>query len=691
MPPQRGGRPRNNTVDTAFTAVILHGPLAPKTPMVQCIHCQKQMAKGTTRQQEHLDFRCTSYKVHMMAYIAQQEEEGQKPHIQSTLIARHVLPAEQVLRLHRTAAMACYMTNLPFSHWENPYVREHERQLHAGYVPPSHSQLAGPLLEWAYGNVKEKVDSILRAPDLNFFTDETTNVRKERVINFCCHVPKTATSTGGGFHLKADVGIARVMDGEVQARWLHEQLVSVTGGELWRVNSVATDTCDTMRKVARLLAKLPGMQHVFFVGCDSHGLQLLLKDILKKPFIAKALKKAQRIAVSFLASPKELSILWDYMEQAYGKRRALILSCPTRWGTTVGLLTAIWRNQQAFMSYAGQFRPGIDQGKGKDYVPLCPILKDTQFWTDLTTIKDLLEPIHRIQYTSEAESYPLYRVCGNWNEIRAHLIGKARQYPHIADLQDLANKIWDDRYQKQTHPINVVAALLWPKHWNCVVVGTTTTPLFMQVMHDFFATYLTTIEDRTQALKQWSDFRAQVHGFAPDSICWTYINDPDLFWTTAEAMAPQLSRLARRVMKLPGNSVLAERDWSVMNLIKNKTRNSLRHVQVDKLMYIYMNERTLHRPYEQRKRLQYTQGLMFDDEDLVEMEERLLAEEIYVHSLNEQSNDQIAGQVDEAVFDPTATQQQQLWGQQHTQWGQQHELWAMEHGQYQWTNQEAGN
>ena len=73
-----------------------------------------------------------------------------------------------------------------------------------------------------------------------------------------------------------------------------------------------------------------------------------------------------------------------------------------------------------------------------------------------------------------------------------------------------------------------------------------------------------------------------------------------------------------------------------------------------------MNKRTLHRPYEQKKRLQYTQGLMFNNEDLVEMEERLLAEEIYIHSLNQQNDEQITGQVDKAIFDPIAIQQQQL-------------------------------
>lgn len=42
-----------------------------------------------------------------------------------------------------------------------------------------------------------------------------------------------------------------------------------------------------------------------------------------------------------------------------------------------------------------------------------------------------------------------------------------------------------------------------------------------------------------------------------------------------------------------------------MNLIMNKTRNQSNSVNVDKLMYIYMNERTLNRPRELKRRLRF--------------------------------------------------------------------------------------
>lgn len=78
----------------------------------------------------------------------------------------------------------------------------------------------------------------------------------------------------------------------------------------------------------------------------------------------------------------------------------------------------------------------------------------------------------------------------------------------------------------------------------------------------------------------------------------------------------------------PWESVLAERSWSAMNLILNKTRNSMGAINVDKVMYIYMNERTLHRPIDAKERLQFTMGLALNEADLVDMEDRLIQEEL---------------------------------------------------------------
>ncbi len=86
----------------------------------------------------------------------------------------------------------------------------------------------------------------------------------------------------------------------------------VLKGKFWRMSCFATDTCATMRALWSELEAFDQLKHVFFVPCDSHGFQLLLGDILKLPWFIEVLEGAQWIARSFLAAPKELTILWRF-------------------------------------------------------------------------------------------------------------------------------------------------------------------------------------------------------------------------------------------------------------------------------------------------------------------------------------------------------------------------------------------
>ncbi len=57
MPPQRGGRPANQTVANNYQQVIVPG----RRNTVQCLHCHRQMIKEASRQQSHLN-QCNSYQ-----------------------------------------------------------------------------------------------------------------------------------------------------------------------------------------------------------------------------------------------------------------------------------------------------------------------------------------------------------------------------------------------------------------------------------------------------------------------------------------------------------------------------------------------------------------------------------------------------------------------------------------------------
>jgi len=84
---------------------------------------------------------------------------------------------------------------------------------------------------------------------------------------------------------------------------------------------------------------------------------------------------------------------------------------------------------------------------------------------------------------------------------------------------------------------------------------------------------------------------------------------------------------------------MTQLDATSLNLIKTKTRNQLSNINVDKLMYIYINERTLNRSRDLKKKLRYTQNIEIDEKKLLNMKDRLLQKEIAMARLNPSNNE----------------------------------------------------
>jgi len=206
MPSQRGDRSLNQLVADNFQKIIIPG----RADTVQCRHCHKIMIHATTRQQTHLN-QCDQYKRRSIT-------NSKRHSIQIILTANiRFLVIDVVRRLHQTATMTVYMINLSFSHYKNSYVRAHEQVFHTNYISLLHTTMTEVLLNEIYQTVKSKIDSMLTDQHLNFFSDESINIRKKRVINLCVHVSKTVTSEEKEFHLKTEVEVTEIMNAKTQA------------------------------------------------------------------------------------------------------------------------------------------------------------------------------------------------------------------------------------------------------------------------------------------------------------------------------------------------------------------------------------------------------------------------------------------------------------------------------------------
>ena len=114
----------------------------------------------------------------------------------------------------------------------------------------------------------------------------------------------------------------------------------ITRGALYRWTSFSSDTCNTQRKVWKVLSERPVVKHVLSVPCDSHGIQLIFKDIL---FPGKADNSKQittkisqffkdfsnKIVSFFSSSDKQLAYLREAMVK-YGGIVVLITTVLTR-------------------------------------------------------------------------------------------------------------------------------------------------------------------------------------------------------------------------------------------------------------------------------------------------------------------------------------------------------------------------
>lgn len=96
------------------------------------------------------------------------------------------------------------------------------------------------------------------------------------------------------------------------------------------IGSMTTDTCATMRLFWEFCEQSKELTHVVFAPCDSHGLQLIIKDLCESAWFAPILNGAQSIARGFHKAKKQYAILREIQEEIYRKQQALILSVMTR-------------------------------------------------------------------------------------------------------------------------------------------------------------------------------------------------------------------------------------------------------------------------------------------------------------------------------------------------------------------------
>jgi Protein of unknown function (DUF 659) len=510
-------------------------------------------------------------------------------------------------------ANVCYVQSLPFNIYESDAMKVALNKLNPAYKPPTRQAISTHLLDSAYESLKVKVDAVIQGLHfLNVISDESTNINNNRIFNISLH-----TDAGAIHWHSEDIG-DRQMTASNIANILKTRLLELSNGDLKRINTVATDTCPTMLAAWELMRSDPELSHIFFIPCDSHGLQLLVKDIVSLPSFKIILDKAQSVAKAFKNSPLQLARLRVIQKAVYNEHRSLCLSVITRWGTQYRLVHSVSNNKDALRRYALNHDIKELPYNAGEYI------ESTPFWQELEQLREILKPLDEAIRMSESGLAGLGTVIPRWEAILKHLSTHTNDFSELRTFLE-PNEGFSKRYNRQVIPLHVVAFYLTPKNRQLNFDSNYQTQIF-----DFFARYANSEAEAMILREDYCYYISQIGPFDTTNPCWKHEDNATSFWLLA-SIRSQLGKLALRVFKAPCNSVPSERAFSIQNLIHTKTRNQLRSEKVDKLTYIYINTRVLNASQKvfPSTHLNSTKRSPTDltEAELVELEDELIQDE----------------------------------------------------------------
>lgn len=381
-----------------------------------CKTCSEEMAFHSKRMREH-ELICpglTNGDYNKLPPSNSNLEKGQQ-----TLNIPMMTMEEQHI-LDELFAQVCYEEGLSFSVFESPAMKRALYRLNPAFEPPTRQAISGPLLDSAYNKLKDEVDEILnKETNLNIITDESSNINKSRIANISVN-----TQFGTFYLLSEDLGAMRSTSTNM-ANWLEQHLLTLTQGNLQRISSIATDTCQTMLTMWEELRTKPSLTHIIVTPCDSHGIQLLIQDLIKHiPLFKTTHEDSQMVAKAFKNAHLQYARLHECQDKIYNKQFAIILAAATRWGTELGLYDGLYRSKEAIQMYGMECEAGRDMP-----VAVLQIILSPEFWNNLEKLRFILRSLNEKLKMSESNEATLAKVFPRWNEICEHLEKMKAMYP----------------------------------------------------------------------------------------------------------------------------------------------------------------------------------------------------------------------------------------------------------------------
>lgn len=505
---------------------------------------------------------------------------------------------------HEALGMHYFVTGSSFQRVECSYLEAALKKLNPSVVMPTRQKLAGVLLNRCYDKIKVEVDKILKSPAtyVSIASDGWSNNSNEAVVNYMAVCPTNS------------LFIESVCTGEQghDADWIASDLQRVMDSLGCNVVGAVTDNTTTNKKAWRILkAKNPTR---FFIGCVSHGLHLMVKDIFSP---TKTKRGGSEVAtypdlypfehlLNFATSCKEVVVYFHNHHVAKAKLKkalkearlgSLVPPAATRWGSLLNCFRSLLNADtclNAIVSHRDFDTTGTAKQK-EQKLRIKDIITDIHFLTNLKVAIAILEPIDKLITKFQSDCVPVSDVVKAFKELPG-LFGKIESISQVE--KDYLNKLTNDRFQFMYGDAHGLGYILDPRY-----LGEGMEREFQMQCEDLLfafgaATSIGTEQElfdrKEQMLKEYTSFRVsalqekQTNSFRFQMLSRGSKTSLE-YWLSDGVHWPNVQKIALKVFSMACSTASCERNFSTFGFIHSKIRNSLSEESVRKLVYVKTN------------------------------------------------------------------------------------------------------
>nr|XP_017226358.1 PREDICTED: uncharacterized protein LOC108202473 [Daucus carota subsp. sativus] len=237
---------------------------------------------------------------------------------------------------------------------------------------------------------------------------------------------------------------------------------------------------------------------------------------------------------------------------------------------------------------------------------------DETWWDQVDYILEFTSPMYGMLRFADTDKPSLHLIYDMWDEMieKVKTIIYRRERKELSEDSPFYNVVYSiliDRWMKSSSPLHCFAHSLNPRYYSNTWLNAATDRLpphqdieLSEERNKCIKRYFPDGEARKAVNVEFARFSGQMDSFgSADSIEDRGTEDPKMWWLVYGASAPNLQKIALKLLGQPCSSSCCERNWSTYSFIHSVKRNKILPTRAEDLVYVHTNLRLLSRKSDQ--------------------------------------------------------------------------------------------